>query len=133
MRQCNLLSKYLLPKYPDSEKKCLSISRSVRSDGSAHTKDCIWALHCCSWVTFPCWISAALSEGLLLLSVESLCTLYALIFCWLESNSQTLQDVANTDTWAKGSQCVLNVCSQMQERKVREEEKCCFFNYCRVT
>lgn len=36
--QCNLLLKYRLPKCPDAEKKCLSISWSVRSDRSAHTQ-----------------------------------------------------------------------------------------------
>lgn len=49
---------------------------------------------------------------------------HPIIFCWLESNSKTLQDV--TDAWAKGSHCVLKAYFQMQERNVGEEEKCCF-------
>lgn len=118
MPQCNLLSKYLLPKCPDSEKKCLSSSSSVMLHRRAH-------ISLLSGLSVPAIASrslggilAALSEGFLLLSVESLCTLSCYdFFCWLESNSKTLQDVANTDAWARVSQCVLRCKKGMLGRR----------------
>lgn len=72
------------------------------------------------------------SEGfLLLLSVESLCTLSSYDF-WLESNSKTLQDVLNTDAWAKGSHCVLKVCIFRCKKGMLGRRRNAVFYYCRV-
>lgn len=108
MPQCNLLSKYLLPKCPDSEKKCLSSSSSVILYRRAHTKPVVWALCSRYCIMFTWWNSSCtlwrISPAL---SREPLYIVILWFFRWLESNSKTLQDVANTDAWAKVSQCVL--------------------------
>lgn len=128
-RTFHSIEKYALPclsvtYYPNTcfqkalilKKKCLSISWSERLNQRPNTTSMsaneLLLPHC----PLPPLDNAHLadfwlhSEGfLLLLSVESLCTLSSYDF-WLESNSKTLQDVLNTDAWAKGSHCVLKVC-----------------------
>lgn len=93
MSQCNSLSKYLLPKGTNSEKKCLCISWSVRLSGRPNTMPIsaneyyFQAVHCRYWITLTGGLLVALSEGFLLLSVESLCTLSSCDF-WLVGEQQ---------------------------------------------